>query len=274
MSLSSNPVISGRPEADATIQALLADLRKQPDEFFPPAEMMKIIGSPDREHYLLVIEQLFDDLYRIGRIDADSRVLDLGCGCGRMALPFLDLIDQGSYRGIDVWPEGIDWCREHLTQRNPLFRFDLLQADNNYYFDSENDQVNRFQLEQIGGDEIDFAFAISVFTHLNPEDSQSYLDEFSRVLRPGGRAYITAFIIDDEFFRFVEDTGRHKAVTKRGEGFYDAYERQHYLCGYSLARWSGMIERAGLDVLSYDVGSWARKPGARRYQDTFVVERA
>lgn len=272
MQLQRNPVIADKLGPDRTVKAILADLEAKPDDFFPPTEMMKVIGSPDKTHFLLVMAQLFTDLYHTGDFGPDSSILDLGCGCGRMALPFLGLLGEGRYHGLDVWAEGIAWCRKHITARNAGFRFTHIEADDNYYFDERTDRPNHFTLPDTAEHSVDFAFAVSVFTHLNRSDSEAYLGEFRRTLRPGGRAYLTAFIIDDEFFRYVEETGNHTAVKEAGDGFYEAYSKQHYLCGYTLPRWAAMVEGAGLRVLSYDPGSWARKTGALRYQDTFVVE--
>src|SRR5207244_8730559 len=41
----------------------------------------------------------------------------------------------------------------------------------------------------------DFAFATSVFTHLDAESTGNYLDEAHRVLRPGGRLLATFFVL-------------------------------------------------------------------------------
>ena len=36
-----------------------------------------------------------------------------------------------------------------------------------------------------------------MFTHLTGEDTAAYLNEVSRLLKPGGRAFVTAFVEDD-----------------------------------------------------------------------------
>ncbi len=43
------------------------------------------------------------------------------------------LTDAGSYRGFDVVPAGVDWCRRHISSRYPNFRFDLADLANTRY---------------------------------------------------------------------------------------------------------------------------------------------
>ena len=49
------------------------------------------------------------------RVDDDWKILDMGCGCGRMAIPFSAyLSEKGKYIGFDVWSDGIEWCNENI----------------------------------------------------------------------------------------------------------------------------------------------------------------
>ncbi|MCP5107122.1 MAG: class I SAM-dependent methyltransferase, partial [bacterium] len=44
----------------------------------------------------------------------------------------------------------------------------------------------------------DFVFLTSVFTHMLPWDMEHYFSEIGRVLRKGGRSFITFFLLNDE----------------------------------------------------------------------------
>jgi ubiquinone/menaquinone biosynthesis C-methylase UbiE len=45
-----------------------------------------------------------------------ERVLDLGCGIGRMAVSHPRYLgDRGSYEGLEVFLKGIAWCQENIT---------------------------------------------------------------------------------------------------------------------------------------------------------------
>lgn len=41
--------------------------------------------------------------------------------------------------------------------------------------------------------------ALSVWTHLNEPDARFYLNEVGRVLKPGARALITFFVLDEHY---------------------------------------------------------------------------
>jgi ubiquinone/menaquinone biosynthesis C-methylase UbiE len=50
----------------------------------------------------------------------------------------------------------------------------------------------------------DYVFLTSVFTHMLPADVEHYLREIARVLKPGGHALITYFLLNDESRRLQE----------------------------------------------------------------------
>ncbi len=238
----------------------------------PPVEMMNIIGSHDEVHFKNNMLVFFNEFYSRGCVDESSVVLDIGSGCGRIAIPFTFLIDSGEYFGVDVWPEGISWCKEKISSIYPNFKFFLQETANNYYYeDRDASKVNQFNLEFCNDSSVDFAFAISLFTHLTKGDCASYLREIGRVMKPTGTAFITCFIIDKYFRNYVQATGNHTAVKEEEPGCYYAYSGQDFFGGYSLEKWEEMLSSAGLEVISREAGSWARKPGARPFQDTFII---
>lgn len=246
------------------------------DEALPPIAFINNIGSDTLAHFKGAMTSFFHEFAARFKLTGSSRVLDIGSGCGRLAIPFSMYLDDGRYYGVDVWKEGIAWSKANIAPTNPNVSFHLMEAANNYYEDTYDPQVkNDYALGFIPDKGLDFAFAISVFTHLTPEDSQDYLNELGRTLDDEGAAFLTCFIIDDFFFRHVERTGMHTAVQQQArEGFYQAYAGQDFFGGYTRRLWEQMLEKAGLRAISFELGSWASKPGARVYQDTFVVMRA
>src|ERR687892_593067 len=69
----------------------------------------------------------------LGGLQPDERVLDVGCGIGRMARPLAGyLSSEGSYDGFDVNRDGIAWCRRRY-RRHANFRFEVADLFNARY---------------------------------------------------------------------------------------------------------------------------------------------
>lgn len=63
-----------------------------------------------------------------------ARVLELGCGVGRIALPLTQFLSAaGSYDGVDVMPAPIRWCADTITPVYPNFRFHALNLHHPLY---------------------------------------------------------------------------------------------------------------------------------------------
>jgi SAM-dependent methyltransferase len=98
-------------------------------------------------------------------LEACARVLDFGCGCGRVIRHLRHL--RAELHGCDTNPVAVDWCADHL----PFARFGVneLAAPLEY-----------------GCETFDAIYAFSVFTHLPPALQSHWMSELHRVLRPGG----------------------------------------------------------------------------------------
>jgi hypothetical protein len=92
-------------------------LRGRYEPLTPPPRLLT--GGP---HYREIGEEFKAHMIGLGGLRRSDRVLDIGCGEGRMAVPLLDYL-EGDYEGFDFVPIGIVWCRRHITRRNPKFRF-------------------------------------------------------------------------------------------------------------------------------------------------------
>lgn len=232
---------------------------------------MQKIGSDSAKHYQNVMIAFFSEMYTRFQLNPQSKVFDLGCGSGRLAYPFAQLLsDEGKYYGADVWQEGIELCQNRFPFANMSFH--TIPAKNNYYFDEFKPGVsNEFSLEFLQSNELDLIFAISVFTHLVEEDARAYLREFKRTLKPSGCAYVTCFIIDKFFINFAHQQATIHSFTEAAPGHYQAYKGQDFFAGFTRRKWEEMVADAGLEIISFERGNWANKPGARTYQDILVL---
>lgn len=93
------------------------------------------------------------------------RVLDWGCGCGRVTR-YLTQLDGTRVTGVDVDADNIDWCRSHL----PTGTFEPIPLRPPTAFPDES---------------FDSVIGVSVFTHLIESDQFLWLEELRRITRPG-----------------------------------------------------------------------------------------
>jgi ubiquinone/menaquinone biosynthesis C-methylase UbiE len=112
----------------------------------------------------------------------DSRLLDVGCGTGQMAMALEDyLTDRGAYYGTDIGREAIEYCRTHFRRPNFVF---------------ETGGMTRLPFSTSAGP-FEMAIFFSVFTHTFTDETALLLAETARLLGPNG--VILADIITSEY---------------------------------------------------------------------------
>jgi len=174
-------------------------LRHSGSDLVPPASLMFVglgdfvaIGREFRRHFV-----------ELGGLLPRHRVLDVGCGVGRMAIPLTEYLSpEGGYWGFDIVRKGIEWCGSRITPRFPNFRFQHSDVYNRHYNPGGRARASEYRFPFDDGF-FDFAFLTSVFTHMLPADLENYLGEVARVLRPGGRCLITMFLLQPESLALV-----------------------------------------------------------------------
>jgi SAM-dependent methyltransferase len=122
-------------------------------------------------------------------------LLDIGCGCGRMAR-YLPGRPCRSYRGFDRHPGMIKWCSDVLTPIDPRLRFDLVSVRSAYVaWDHHDGQQDAESLTfPYPSNTFDSILMASVLTHMPFSEVRRYLSEASRVMRPGGKILLSVFL--------------------------------------------------------------------------------
>lgn len=169
------------------------------DDLYPPAELIEYVsGLTDREQSRAIGRLHLETFVRYGRLKPSDRVLDVGCGAGRVALELAKHLDvRGSYDGFDISATAIDWCRANITPRHPNFRFQLADVYNEFYNPAGRSRARRYRFPY-PSNTFDFVCLMSVFTHMLPHDLAHYLSEIGRVMKPGGHCLITFFLHNAE----------------------------------------------------------------------------
>ena len=112
--------------------------------------------------------------------DADTAILGLGVGWGRIARLFQGISTHERLYLADVDPEALEWCRQCGVARVPL-----LLEPNGVLPLSENS--------------LDVVYSYSVFSHLAEYAARHWFAEIGRTLKPRG-----LFVFTTQSLRFLE----------------------------------------------------------------------
>ncbi|APW60258.1 methyltransferase domain-containing protein [Paludisphaera borealis] len=142
------------------------------------------VGSPSMAGYLVS-----GDAWQIlisKFLKPNSQVLDIGCGCGKMARNLAYHPHIKKFIGFDVIQDSIDYCNQTLVPRiGSKFEFHCYNVYSECYNPQGTIKASELVFPATDGS-IDLAWGCSLFTHLLEPDAKHYLREVRRVLSPSG----------------------------------------------------------------------------------------
>jgi SAM-dependent methyltransferase len=151
-------------------------------------------------------------------IRPESRVLDFGCGWGRVLRFFMRDVLPGNLYGVDVMPFSIQVCQA----TNSWGQFTLIDGQ---------------PPTSLPSGSFDLIYLVSVFSHLPEKTTDAWVSEFHRLLKPGGLLVTTtwprSYIEDCERCRTGEVANAHEGAllafkgTAEWQGRYDRGEFCH-----------------------------------------------
>jgi SAM-dependent methyltransferase len=240
------------------------------DPELPPLRM-RFVGMGD---FRGIGEELLNLLVHYGGLRRTDRVLDIGSGIGRVAIPLTRYLEPSArYDGFDVVKRGVDWCRRHITPRHPNFRFHLADVRSSEYR-QRGAEASQFRFP-FGDDWFDFAFATSLFTHLVFAETRQYLRESYRVLAPGGRLFATFFLLDD-FARSRLASLDPRFRFPFADGVLRLANGENPAAGVAIEATAALdlIREAGFAAHEIHYGQWCERPGGVTFQDVVVCTKA
>lgn len=188
---------------------------------FPPHEYMALVCGqvpvPELHANFQWAGQIIAAiLEQQGMLGEHVRLLDIGCGCGRVARYLLEK-PLASYVGFDRHRGMIDWCASEISSRSPKFEFLFFDVTSSYQNkDGQKGQISATEFKFPFDDgAFDTVLLMSVFTHMPVKEISNYLRETHRVLSLQGAVLLSVFFSD----------GQEEIVRNDGIDFYIPKER-------------------------------------------------
>jgi SAM-dependent methyltransferase len=168
----------------------------------PPNHMRIRVGVANRiftNHvfYLNEAKDFWIHALHSGLCRLDSRILDIGCGCGRFAQYLRDYrfkreTFSGKYIGIDIDEEMLQWCRRNFDSE----RFEFHRSDHASKAYNARGSTRGDYVLPVTDETVDFVFSTSLFTHLLEKELVNYCEESYRVLKPNCFMAMFCFSVD------------------------------------------------------------------------------
>jgi SAM-dependent methyltransferase len=208
-------------------------------------------------------------------LKTDSKVLDVGCGIGKVAVPLTEYLDaNGGYEGFDIVSQGIKWCKRRIETRYPNFHFQLVDVYNKFYNPKGKIKPSEF-LFPYEDNTFDFVILTSVFTHMITQDFNHYLSQITRVLKNrSGKSLITYFLLNENTMSLVKGNKTH--YNFRSQLDENCYARNidnpEMVVGYNESFVFESYKKCGLVIENVSYGRW-RDKNSEPSQDMIIARK-
>ncbi|WP_110186701.1 class I SAM-dependent methyltransferase [Pokkaliibacter plantistimulans] len=172
----------------------------------------------------------FDFMLKSG-LQPEHKLLDLGCGCLRGGLHFINYLEEQHYYGLDINNSLINAGKIEIQEAGLTHKSPNLLVDDSFL-------IERF------GQKFDFMISISLFTHLPLELIHKCLSEVRKNLKPDGIYYATFFL--------APASSHTEDIRQEPGGIVTKYNSDPF--HYSVDEIASVAESAGLNFTMY--GDW------------------
>jgi len=240
-------------------------MRNKPIIPVPPEELYKRLGAENRHDFLLAAFASLNLLTEYGSLKPDDHILDIGCGVGRTAIALSTFLKDGTYDGIDIVPEFIQWCDSNITPKFPNFNFTLADIYHPVYAPKGTQKTHDYALPY-SDNSFNFIFLMSTISELPPKSMRHLIKETARLLKKNGRIFVTTFLLNQDSLKAISAKQNQKERAFSYDSNLDCYiTSQTYkdaIFGYDESVFSQVLNDVGLSHQNTIYGFWSgRKSG-------------
>jgi 2-polyprenyl-3-methyl-5-hydroxy-6-metoxy-1,4-benzoquinol methylase len=198
-----------------------------PQSIPPAALRARVHGTEDFPSFdfigAIVTKNIEDSIQEFDVcLGQNARVLDFGCGCGRILRHFASRCPSWKFSGTDIDEQAIEWCKQGISE---LAAFDC---------------NNSMPPLSYGDETFDLVYSISIFNHL-PEDMQyAWLRELGRITKRG--AFLFLSVHNMRLAASNDDSGFLYRVGEGTDGLPDFYQMTYHSIGYIRANWQKYLD--------------------------------
>lgn len=240
------------------------------------------LAVPHREQSLMVglgdfVETSFSMLALlrlVGGLHRNARILEPGCGLGRIAFALAHYLDKnGCYYGFDVSRDAIRVAQSIFPEESNM-SFQHADLYNKMYNEGGAVRVKDFSFPFDDG-YFDTVILTSVFTHMLPIDVRHFLMEISRVLVVEGVCFCTFFALDT---LAKDNLSAGKTTLNIIHPFADGCfvlnrSVPENAVAYDMQTLRAMIAECGLIIEQVYWGQWSGHRAFLTYQDVFLLRK-
>jgi glycosyltransferase involved in cell wall biosynthesis/SAM-dependent methyltransferase/predicted O-methyltransferase YrrM len=231
------------------------------------------VGSLGSADYVAVGEEFFRYFVDLCELRPDDRVLDVGSGTGQIARPLTRYLKDGSYEGIDIVAQSVQWCQKTYSSRYPNFHFHFADIYNKVYNPDGKHNASKYRLP-FETSSFDFVFLTSVFTHMLRQDMEYYLSEVVRVLKPAKRCLITYFLLSAASWKFIKEGVSHYSFQHELAGCrIESADTPEAVVAYDESSVRGLYAKYRLNITEPILyGTWCKRVGLS-WQDIIIASK-
>jgi len=247
--LSYNPVFKFLGNGASNLYAVLSPQTRG----LPPNHLRVRVGLTNQPlfnhvRYLTDATHFWLGCLANGYVDLGSNIVDVGVGCGRCAhilrdFSFYGQRFSGTYTGIDIDAEQIEWCGRNFDPER--FRF-FLSGQQSSSYKGVGGSGNGF--EPLADESQDLVFSRSLYSHLLEDQIRAYSESALRVLRPGRFMLMTYFSLTTPPPTFGS---RHTFGHRAGLAYIESEEQPTAAVAYHDADLRDLLEAIGFSEVSF-----------------------